>query len=107
MSTPSSRLASGRLKPRGPADTIACRASVFSARCQQQLSDDRASLADDLVRDGHVGQQQLPNRRALPEFLGECLVRTHSGDDVLDPDVVAVRRGVIRIVEHHANDGAS
>lgn len=42
MSTPSSRLANGHLKPRGPADAIACRASILSARCQQQLSDDRA-----------------------------------------------------------------
>ena len=30
MSTPSSRLANGRLKPRGPADAIACRASILS-----------------------------------------------------------------------------
>lgn len=107
MPTPSSGLANGHLKPRGPTDAIACRASILSPRCQQQLSDDRASPADDLVRDGHAGQQQLSDGRALSELLGECLVRTRSGNDVLDPNVVAVRRGVVRIVERHAGAGAS
>ena len=50
---------------------------------------------------------RLPNRRALSEFLGERFVRTRSGNDVLDPDVAAVRRGVVRIVKRYANTGAS
>ena len=50
---------------------------------------------------------QLSDDRAPPEFLGERLVRSRFGNDVLDPDVVAVRHGVVRIVERYADAGAS